>query len=164
MVELITVMVIIGILAAVGAARFFDRQGFDADAFTAQVKALLRHGQKVAIAQNRAVFVRLDGQSVALCFDAGCASRLQPPSAQNSGSATTLSRCGNDPAWACEGAPAGVTVSGAATFRFDALGKPFAATDAAEASVSTFRTLALSVSGDGNARPVRVEQETGYVW
>lgn len=168
LVELIAVMVIIGVLGAVAATRYFDRTGFDADAFTGQVRAMLRYAQKVAVAQNRDVFVRLDGNSVAVCFDSACSStgRVTAPAGANSGAAATLLRCGNSTTWLCEAPPAGVTatVSGnGALFRFDALGKPFSSADAASAGVSTFQRVALTIGGDGSSRTVTVEPETGYV-
>ena len=72
LIELIAVLVIAGILATFAAGRFFQRDTFDARAFADQAIDLLRYGQKLAVAQNRPVYVRLDGQSVALCFDALC--------------------------------------------------------------------------------------------
>lgn len=57
MVELITVMIIVGILAAVVAPRFFSSDTFQSRGAADQVKAALRYGQKVAIAQHRNVRV-----------------------------------------------------------------------------------------------------------
>jgi MSHA pilin protein MshC len=171
LVELIVVMVLIGILGAVGTARFFDRTGFDADAFTEQTRAMLRYAQKVAIAQHRQVFVRMDGNSIALCFSqaAPCAPEEQvlAPSGANSGSDTTRAHCGSV-IWYCEGKPAGVsyalapgaTYAGASNyFYFDALGRPYDASGAAQ-----FPGLTIAVAGDGVTRAVKVAQETGYVF
>jgi MSHA pilin protein MshC len=171
LVELIVVMVLIGILGAVGAARFFDRTGFDADAFTEQTRAMLRYAQKVAIAQHRRVFVRMDGNSIALCFskEAPCATTDQvlAPSGANSGSDTTRTNCGSV-VWYCEGKPAGVnytlgpgaTYAGAASyFYFDALGRPYDASDSAQ-----FPGLTIAIAGDGINRAVSVAQETGHVF
>jgi MSHA pilin protein MshC len=171
MVELIVVMVLIGILGAVGAARFFDRTGFDADAFTEQTRGMLRYAQKVAIAQNRPVYVRMDGKSIGLCFEPGApcpaASQVLAPSGTNSGSAVTATNCGSG-TWYCEGKPASVTytLSPAATYAgaanyiwFDALGRPY------DASGSTdFPGLAIAIAGDGLTRSVSVAPETGYVY
>jgi MSHA pilin protein MshC len=171
MVELVVVMVLVGILGAVGAARFFDRTGFDADAFTEQTRGMLRYAQKVAIAQNRPVFVRMDGNSIALCFErnAPCppASRVLAPSGANSGNSATAAKCGSS-TWYCEGTPAGVTwsLSPAATYAgaanyiwFDALGRPYDASGADD-----FPGLALNIAADGLARTVNVSPETGYVY
>jgi len=166
LVELILVMVLAGALAALGAAPFFDRAGYDAAAYADQLGALVRYGQKVAIAQNRPVFVRLDGGSVALCFAGtacGDADRVRPASAASAGAA-----CGGAP-WACEVNPAGISYAArdsaggaVAAFYFDALGRPCAQGDAFGAGQSTFQTLTLSVAG-GGARAIVIEQETGYV-
>lgn len=59
LVELITAIVIIGILAVAAAPRFFDNDVFQARGAADQVMAALRYGQKVAIAQHRAVDVNL---------------------------------------------------------------------------------------------------------
>lgn len=170
MVELITVLVIIGVLGAIASTRFFDRQTFDAATFADQSRAMLRYGQKVAVAQNRAVFVRLDLNSVALCFDASCSAsnRLAAPSGSNSRSAVTAERCGSD-TWYCEGVPRGISYALSPSgptpriFYFDAQGKPYAATDAQGSPTSTFARLAMAISGDGSSRSVTVEPETGYV-
>lgn len=59
MVELITVMVIVGILALVALPRFFDNQAFQERAAADQVKSALRYGQKVAIASHANVAVTI---------------------------------------------------------------------------------------------------------
>lgn len=166
MIELIAVLIIIGVLGAIAATRYFDRTSFDADTFTDQTRAMLRYGQKLAVAQNRNVFVRLDGKSVALCFDDDCtpADRIVAPSGANSGSAETRKFCGNSASWFCEAAPSGIsysTTGTAALFRFDALGKPFAASDGE--AVSSFVKAVVTIGGDGATRTVTVEPETGYV-
>jgi MSHA pilin protein MshC len=171
MVELVVVIVIMGILSAIGIGRFFDRKSFDAEEFAAQSKGMLRYAQKTAIAQNRPVYVSLNGSSVSLCFAAGAtcvaASRVLPAAGGNSGGSATLAACGNTTAWACEANPAGITYAltpaGGSGFYFDAQGKPFAAGDAYPSSISTFATLIMAVSGDGMSRSLTVEQETGYV-
>jgi MSHA pilin protein MshC len=172
MVELIVVMVLIGILGAVGVARFFDRTSFDADAFTEQTRAMLRYAQKVAIAQHRRVFVRLDRKAVSLCFEgpAPCPENMQvrAPSGTNSASASTRDNCGSS-TWYCEGNPPGVTYGvspltdyGGANsfFSFDALGRPHGPDE----KVAQFPGLRLTIKGDGLVRLVEVAPETGYVY
>lgn len=164
MVELIVVLILVGILGAVAVSRFFDRQTFDAAGFADQSRAMLRYAQKVAIAQNRRVFVQLDGQSIRLCFTNSfpCAANLQvrTPSVRNQ---TTNASCPSD-TWACVRQPDGITYTvspetgGGAPFvlSFDALGRPFAG---AATNVST--GLTLTVSGQP---PINVARETGYVF
>lgn len=172
LVELIAVILIAATLAAFAMPRFFSARTFDARNFSDQSRAMLRYAQKVAIAQNRSVFVRLDGASVALCFnlqaDAGCgaANRVPPPSGSNSGSAATVSRCGGVAQWHCEGVPDGVSYAAApayASFYFNALGQPYAPGDADGVLASSFARMVLTVAGDGASYPITVEAETGYV-
>jgi MSHA pilin protein MshC len=165
MVELIVVMVLIGILGAIGAVRFFDRTGFDADAFTEQARAMLRYAQKVAVARNSEVSVRLDGNSIALCLGPGAncdpANQVIAPAGSNSGSNATRANCGGAPRWYCEAAPPGTgyTLAGATNYFFyDALGRPHNA-DGPLGQAG----LTLAIGGDGLTRTIRVEPETGYV-
>ncbi|NML60849.1 prepilin-type N-terminal cleavage/methylation domain-containing protein [Massilia sp. RP-1-19] len=167
MIELIAVLIIIGVLGAIASARYFDRASFDADAFANQARSILRYGQKLAVAQNRPVYARVDTDSVELCFEADCnaASRVIAPSGANSGSASTLQHCDNSASWLCEGVPAGVTqtVSGpAASFAFDALGKPNAVN--ADGTLGNFQRVLVKIEGDGDERSVMVVPETGYVY
>jgi len=164
LVELVMVMIIVGILAVAVIPRFFDRQTYDARAFLDRARAMLRYGQKVAIAQNRNVFVRLDGSSVALCFDAGCSDPVRPPSGGNSGSAATRNACriAAQPRsdWFCEAPPNGVGITAARMFYFSPLGKPYLKDDVPPASNFTLQDIV--VSGD-LARHIVIEAETGYV-
>ncbi|UUZ49149.1 prepilin-type N-terminal cleavage/methylation domain-containing protein [Massilia sp. B-10] len=73
LVELIVVIMVIGILGAVAAGRLADKGGFDSRAFADQAASLVRFGQKVAIAQNRDVYVRINASGVALCYQSDCA-------------------------------------------------------------------------------------------
>jgi MSHA pilin protein MshC len=174
MVELVIVMLLIGILGAIGAARFFSRTGFDAAAFAEQSAAMLRYAQKLAIAQNRAVYVQASTQGLQLCYKnatAGActsADRVDAPSGSNSGSAATRSFCtigAYSASWNCEAPPAGVTITpsstGAASFYFNGLGRPYAALDAGD---SSFTGLSLTIKGEDLTRTISIERETGYVY
>ncbi len=176
LVELVAVMVVTGLLAAIAVPRFFQRSTFDARNFSEQSRSMLRYAQKVAIAQNRPVFVHLNAAGVALCFSAptdaasntGCAGadRVRPPSGSNSGSAATLRHCAGDVNWHCEGVPTGLRYtpsSGYGYFRFSALGRPYAAADAPDALESSFTQLVATVSAESDNYSFTVEAETGYV-
>lgn len=133
--ELITVMVIVGIMGAMVAPRFFDKNAFASRGFYDQTISTLRYAQKVAIAQHRYVCVAITGgNTIKLTQGAGtgCGSPLVNPADGATYSIT---------------APTDVTVSNAA-FYFDALGKPSA-------------KQSLTVSGYATA--ITVETETGYV-
>jgi MSHA pilin protein MshC len=164
LVELIVVMVLIGILSAIAGARYFDRRAFDTAEFAEQSRAMLRYAQKVAIAQNRPVFVLFSPQSISLCFDnrAPCATDQQVPAPGAANSGTGGADCAS-PTWACERRPPNLsyTVSLGDMPRlvyFDALGRPFdAVTDQGAGFIVT-------ITGDGNANVVNVALETGYVF
>ncbi len=135
-VELITIIVIAGILATFAAPRFFDRNVFDSRGFYDQVIASLRYAQKTAIAQHRFVCVAFAANSVTLTTGAtaACGTNLTGPTGQS---------------------PYSVSSSNAsfaatpAAFNFDALGRPSAAPPP------------FTVSG--YAASISVEAETGYV-
>lgn len=159
------VLVLIGILGTVAVSRFFDRSSVNVHTFADQTLALLRYGQKMAIAQNRPVYVRLNGHSIALCFDAACSVTVAEPGG-NDASATTMAACGADTHWFCAAPDVGVSyVATPATpwFYFSALGKPYAAVDAVNAVNSSFAALALKIQRSTEMATVFVEIETGYV-
>jgi MSHA pilin protein MshC len=163
LVELIIVIVVIGILGAVAAGRYFGGSSLDGRAYADQFASMLRYGQKVAIAQNRNVYVRINANGVALCYLSGCAAgaRVLAPGGGNSGSAATVAACA-DSTWACEAPPAGATVGATTQFYFDPVGKPFALADVPPTPTSTFSSLTIPINGV-ISRSVVVEMETGYV-
>ena len=139
LVELVMVIVIVGILAAVAAPRFFDTNVFQTRGFADQVQASLRYAQKQAIAQRRNVCVAWVDSTVSLTI------------ANASGAA---SPCGPNLNFPSGGnfitAPTGITLSPAATVTFNALGRP------------TFNT-APPYTVTGATNNIVVEAETGYV-
>lgn len=176
MVELITVMVLLGVLSAVIAARMVDRSGFDARTYTDQTRSMLRYAQKLAIAQNRPVFVRLNGNSIALCFDyptdvlypnCSAVNQVLPP---EDNPATASAACNNATNWYCREVPTGLAYAvtpalpaGNQYFYFDAQGMPFSSNDVFPAAVSTFAQMRLRITGDGSNHDLFIEAETGYV-
>ncbi len=138
LVELIVVMAIAGILAAVAMPRLAGRNGFDSRGYADQLAATVRYAQKLAVAQRREVFVQVTVGQASLCYvaTAPCATPAPGPGGEKPYTVT---------------APAGVSLGPATTLGFDAAGRPDIAT-----------TLELLVNGVGTYR-VRVERETGYV-
>jgi MSHA pilin protein MshC len=174
-VELVTVMVVVGILGAIGAARYWDNSVFESRSYSDQVKSIIRYAQKLAITQNRPVFVRSGPNGFAVCFATGCpggAFLAFAPGGSNSGSAATRAYCldsGNYVAnWMCEGRPSAsiVVTSGAAPsefgvggyFSFDALGRPSNSNGSFFAAPMTLRFTSGTVTDT-----VTIEAETGYV-
>lgn len=72
MVELITVIVILGIISVVALPRLFDNNMFESRAAADQVKSALRYGQKVAVARHAPVAV-----SVSAAAEQDCSPNLQ---------------------------------------------------------------------------------------
>lgn len=143
MVELILVMVIAGVLAAVAIPRMVGRNSFDTRGFTDQLASTVRFAQKLAIAQRTPVFVQFTANDATLCYVAAspCAAASQAPGPSSEKPYTVT-------------APNGLTIDSGAVpvLRFDASG-----------GTSTLAAqLDIQVNGAG-VYHVRVEQETGYV-
>ena len=151
LVELIMTMVIIGILAAVAAPRFFNTNVFQSRGFADQVQATLRYAQKEAIAQRSNVCVATTASTITLTIantsgtGVVCGPNLALPTGGNFVSAPPGS---------------GITLTLApaapATFIFDALGKPFDA-------LGTASTVQKSIAILGATNIIYIETETGYV-
>jgi len=149
LVELVTVMVIIGILSAIALPRLFDRGVFDSRGFYDQLLSSLRYAQKSAISQRRQVCVTFPATNrivlrVASAFGGACDTDLQSPTGSYPPAQTT---------YTVENVN-GVTLSGAVDFNFDALGRP---------SFAGTTPLAITVSGYASAN-VCIAPETGYVY
>jgi MSHA pilin protein MshC len=148
LIELIMVMVIAGILAAVVAPRFFDANVFKSRGFADQVQATLRYAQKEAIAQHRNVCVTITANSISLKIAStngavsACDKNLVSPTGQPS----------NCPSVTYKICTPSVSITLASNpsmnFNFDALG-------------STPGQQIIAVSGATNN--IVVEAETGYV-
>ncbi|MRW83851.1 prepilin-type N-terminal cleavage/methylation domain-containing protein [Pseudoduganella sp. FT26W] len=183
-VELVTVIAVIGILGAIGMSRFFDNTVFENQAYADQARSLIRYAQKLAVAQNRMIFVRSDGNSFAVCSDAACSANgiIAAPGGNNNGSAATKLNClqGNVYAaqWMCVGRPSSVVVSAGSTrpelaaggfFSFDAMGRPYNRDGTAmtatlpNASVVNVPAMTLTFTSGGNTARLAIWPDTGYV-
>ncbi len=168
LVELVVVIIIVGILGAIGAVRYFDRRGFDAAAFAEQTRAALRFTQKLAVAQNRAVFAQLNGSTVALCFasTSPCPANSRVPALGSNGGAAACAPS----SWYCEAPPGSVAYavspSALSTLCFTALGQPGVPVSGSTVACNTsaFLSLTVNITGDGNTTAVNVAPETGYVY
>jgi MSHA pilin protein MshC len=147
LVEMITVIVIVGIIAAIAVPRLFDRGTFDSRGFYDQTLSTLRYAQKTAIAQRRVVCLAFTLNSLTLTIDSSvpadgvCDQDMTSPSGQTPYVIT---------------APNGVTLTGAAgnDFNFNGLGSP---------SFAAAGPLSLSVSGFA-ASNICIAPQTGYVY
>jgi len=146
--ELIAVMLLAAVLAAVAVPRFVERSGYAARGAADFVAASLRYAQKSAIAMRRNV-----------CVTVG-ATRLAVTYANAAGSAEPCAGAIADPA---TGAPfdgrdydGGATVATPASLAFDALGRPHAVP-------GTPLAAPLAITVNGHAIPIVLEPETGFV-
>ena len=143
LVELIMVLALAGILAAVVGPRVFDTSSFDARGFHDETLALLRFAHKSAIAQRRPVCVVFGTNTARLTIDSdrnsatgtsGCEANLTGPRGDSPGTITARG------AVQYTGTPATIIIDG--------LGQPAAG---------------QSIQVSGAARTITVEATTGYV-
>ncbi len=111
-VELIAVITIVGILAAVAGPKMLGNDTFVARGVYSTILSGIRLAQKTAIAQRRTVYVNLNTTTRVLClgYDAACTSPVLDPATQAAYSKTfpstvTLTASRNDLAFASEGYP-----------------------------------------------------------
>ena len=145
--ELVTVLVVVGILAAVAVPRLSDTQIYDQLGLYDNTRAILRYAQKSAIATRRVVCVTFTLTSATLTvaqtagsFNCG-ANNLTGPSGENPYTITAKSSATYAPA--------------PADFNFNPLGQPV------DAAGSLLPTQTISIA-DGVSSIV-VEADTGYV-
>ena len=153
MVELVTVIIIAGILAAMAAPRFFERNVFESRGFYDQIISTLRYAQKAAIAQNRFVCVAFSANSITLTYDpvmpsathtaAACNANLTVPAAP-----VAPLPCAQDTNLVCSNNASFTGIP--AAFSFDTLGRP---------SFAAQQSIAVT----GYTTPILIEAETGYV-
>lgn len=143
MVELVTVIVIVGIMGALAAPRFFDRNTFDSRGFYDQVISTLRYAQKAAIAQHRFVCVAFSANSITLTVDPVSPGTAHPAATCPG---NNLSSPDGRVPYSVTSPGANVTLSGYADFNFDALGR-------------ASNTVAITV----DSYTINIDRETGYV-
>jgi MSHA pilin protein MshC len=147
LVELVTTLIVIGVLAAFAIPRFTGRTGFESRGFYDQAQGIVRYAQKIAIAQRRSsppnqpVVVTITANSISLCCknaDGSGGPMLDP----STGAALVVN------------APSGVTLS-PATFSFSGSGVP---------SIGAQLAIAVNSTGVGDINRIFfVEAQTGYV-
>ena len=131
MIELIVVMLLITILAALAMPRLHDRTALHERGFRDQLKAMLDHARKLATVQQRDVCVLIDATQARAVYTTGGACSAVVPVAEPSGQAPFVLPV-----------PAGVVPGGAALLRFNSRGQPV---PNANQNIS-LGSLALSIS------------------
>jgi len=139
LVELVAIITIAGILAAVAGPRFFNASTFAARGYADAATGFLRYAQKLAVARHAGVTVQIDGAGLALCATAAnpCADANPWPGPQG------------DTPYRIDVPNGVILAANTASFSFDAEGRPSAG-------------ITLSITGD-IAHTLTVEAETGYV-
>lgn len=143
-VELISVITIIGLLAAIAGPKFIGNAVFETRGAQGTLLAALRYAQKTAVAQRRVVYINVNTATRVIClgYNSNCSSALIDPSTQVAYSKTL---------------PVSVTLGTTqAVLGFDGLGRPV---PNANVTYSVQNAVDLSES----PRTIVVEAETGYV-
>jgi MSHA pilin protein MshC len=156
LVELVMTIVIVGILAAVAAPRFYNNNVFQSRGFADQVQATLRYAQKEAIAQHRNVCVTITASAITLNI-ATLSGAASPCNTNLASPAGQLSNCPSPTYKICTPSSTIVISSFPAPFNFDALGKPF------DTLGTTPSTAQKSIAISGATNNIFIEAETGYV-
>jgi MSHA pilin protein MshC len=150
LVELVTVIAIAGLLAAVIGPRFVGRDAFASRGFHDEAQSVVRYAQKTAVAWRRQVYVCVTATAVkAGSLNNSCASSLLVHPANPAATLTTTPP------------PSGVTLSPTVNFRFDGSGRLLDNAGTPSATAITI-TVTSTIAGDP-ARQIVVEAETGYV-
>ena len=145
-VELVVIMVITGLLAAIAIPRFQDNSAFTQRGFSDEVRAALRYAQKIAIAKRREVCVNFLPAAGAL--PDRLALTFNPTAAPGAACSGVVNLPGQAAPYLVN-VPAGITLVLSANFRFNGLGQPTVAP--------------VTATLTGRALPITVAAETGYV-
>lgn len=144
--ELVTVLVIVGILAAFALPRLFRSGSFEARGFAAEARAAVAFAQKLAIGS---------GCDVRVVFNAGGYSIERWPACRPADHSTATSPVDAPAGGQLTGtAPDGLGV-GSVNFFYDHIGRPRQASAAAP-------LLAAAVQVQLGGRTLRIEPDTGY--
>ncbi len=115
--ELVTVLVILGVLSAFTAPRFFDQSVFQEFGFYEDLVASLRYGQKIAVGSGCPVQVSINASGYTLAQQTVLGNRCD--TSDTSWAVTVLLPDGQAAAGT---APSGVTLSPVVTYQYDGLG------------------------------------------
>ena len=145
LVELVMVIGILGVLAAVAVPRLYTRDHVAARGFLDESLAAARYAHKLAMASGCDVQVAVTPSGLSLARRTGCSSgafSVPVPHPARAGSFAVS-------------APSGVTPSPAVTLWYDRIGRP-------RSVAGTLLTADTDVLVDG--RTLRIEAETGLAW
>ncbi len=146
MVELVTVIGMLGILAAVSVPRLFDAQGFESDFFFDDTLAAVRYAQKLSVVSGCNVQVTIAAASYTLNLQDG------PPDIDGcagAGYTQAVAHPGTGGPTYAGAAPAGlVLVSTVSPLLFDSLGRAMNAAETVMDATITVGARTISVVGE----------------
>lgn len=141
MIELVVVITVVGIMAAVIGPRFLGSAAFATRGFYNEAQSVVSYARKTAVAwRNVPIFVCVTATAIS-ARSVSCGGTLLVHPATGAALTTT--------------APSGVTLSPIGNFSFDGAGRPVPNTQVTIVFTST-------IGGDP-ARSIKIEAETGYV-
>ncbi len=132
LVELVTVIVILGVLAVVGASKFASNSTFVESQYHQEIISAFRYAQKIAIASQRDVAIALTANSYSLSYSGLCSGIVKHPAGQKAFSETGMG---------------GVITTTANTFVYDAEGNITPSAGGTVNIGSTFTITIESVTG-----------------
>jgi MSHA pilin protein MshC len=151
LIELVAVLVIVGVLAALALPRFADVGPFAARGFFEEALAATRYAQKLAVASGCSIRVRFtatsDSVSIARFTGADCT--------QVTAGTVPVTRPGSSESLDLD-APAGVSVGRDLSFYFDRIGRPH---DLGGNLIDDPTDLAITIGG----RRLQITPDTGLV-
>ena len=154
LVELVLVMIIGGVLAAIAVPRMVDRSAYQTRGGASEVRTALRYAQRLAMAKNREVCVtttllpdlRLTFSSAAAPATGAACDQLVIRPGDLVGYVVTP--------------PAGITLTSTVpTFRFDGRGRPITTPPNLALTVP----VSFTVGAAGGSGTISIQPETGYV-
>lgn len=163
LIELVTTMIIIGILAVFAVGRLDFTSAFDQKGVRDQALAALQFARKSAVAQRRYVCVRIIGGTLSLTIDTSAPENTASEFGGTCPFATPLTLpaadkgCGGASNAVCSRTGATISSSPTGAFQFDAQGR--SSTDVG-LTVTGQPTITC---GNGATATICVEGETGYV-
>jgi MSHA pilin protein MshC len=143
LIELVIVMVVLGVLAAVAGPRFFTQQTFSDRGYADELGAALRATQKAAVISGCAARLTIGASSYAAAQQAAAGN-----SCDQADTSWSTAIVGPDGAALQGSAPSGTTASPTGVFQFDGRGR---------LSVSPATTIAVG------GRSITIEPGTGFI-
>ena len=148
LVELVTVIVLIGVISLIAIPRFFYRTPFEESGYFHTTLAAVHYAQKLALTSGCDIRVTIDASGFQLQQwndGTACTAGVSAPMA--------VTRPGGSDTFA-QTPPNGVSISGSVSIYFDGIGRPH------DAGSGSLLTVPGNVTVGG--RTLTIENETGY--